>query len=110
MGHTTIQLARLREDLGKYLDRAAGGERLLVHRFTRPLAAIIPVEDLERLEEPMSEEQKEYKVTRPPSIANRTPRQHARQLLEEQFGGNIPHLRRYLLRMIESLEDMEEQP
>lgn len=56
----------------------------------------------------MSEAQEEHRTKRPPSIANRTPRQHAKQLLAEQFKGDIPALRRYLLRMVESLDDLED--
>ena len=92
------------------IDDALSGRDTGIRRHSRRVAVVVSAEKYDQWEERMSEEQKEYKVTRPPSIANRTPRRHARQLLEEQFGGNIPHLRRYLLRMIESLEDVEEQP
>lgn len=55
------------------------------------------------------EQNKSNENRRPPSIANRTPRQHARQLLAEQFDGDIPRLRRYLLRMIECLDDLDDE-
>ena len=41
---------QLRARLGEALDRAAAGERVLIERDHRPIAAIVPIEDAQQLE------------------------------------------------------------
>lgn len=55
-----IGVVHLRGDIGKYLDRVADGERFIVQRFSRPIAALVPISDLERLEGKVSEQQSPY--------------------------------------------------
>jgi prevent-host-death family protein len=47
-----LSASEARQNFSDILNRAAfGGERLLVHRGKKPIAAIMPVEDYEFLEE-----------------------------------------------------------
>ena len=49
---TRIAAAKIREHFSDTLNRVAyGGERFLIHRRGKPLAAIVPTEDLRALEE-----------------------------------------------------------
>ena len=47
----TITPLDLRRSLGRILDEASAGRRFLIERDHRPLAVLIPVEDVARLEE-----------------------------------------------------------
>jgi prevent-host-death family protein len=47
----TMTAGQLRARLGEALDRAAAGERVLIERDHRPIAAIVPLEDAQRLED-----------------------------------------------------------
>lgn len=50
-GRFYVSTTQARENLADLLNRAAyRGERFIVDRHGKPLAAIVPVEDLERLE------------------------------------------------------------
>ncbi|MFN8622076.1 MAG: type II toxin-antitoxin system Phd/YefM family antitoxin [Chloroflexota bacterium] len=44
----TISALELRAKVGKYLDEAAAGERIVVERAGQRLCAIVPLEDIER--------------------------------------------------------------
>ena len=46
-----ITAGQLRARLGEALDLAAAGERVLIERDHRPIAAIVPIEDARRLED-----------------------------------------------------------
>jgi prevent-host-death family protein len=48
-GSSSIGLSELRGELGKIVDRAAGGEEILITERGRPVARLVPVES--RLEE-----------------------------------------------------------
>jgi len=47
----TITAGQLRARLGEALDLAAAGERVLIERDHLPIAAIVPIEDAQRLED-----------------------------------------------------------
>ena len=47
----TITAGQLRARLGETLDLAAAGERVLIERDHRAIAAIVPIEDAHRLED-----------------------------------------------------------
>jgi prevent-host-death family protein len=46
----TITAGQLRARLGEALDRASTGERILIERDHRPIAALVPLEDVQQLE------------------------------------------------------------
>jgi antitoxin (DNA-binding transcriptional repressor) of toxin-antitoxin stability system len=46
----TISAGQLRARLGEALDRASAGERIVVERDHHLIAAIVPLEDVQRLE------------------------------------------------------------
>lgn len=46
----TITAGQLRARLGETLDSASAGERLVIERDHRPIAAIVPIEDVQQLE------------------------------------------------------------
>jgi prevent-host-death family protein len=46
----TIQISEAKSHLSEYLSRAAGGERFLIMRRERPVAALIGAEELDLLE------------------------------------------------------------
>jgi prevent-host-death family protein len=46
----TINISEAKSKFSEYLSRAAGGERFIIVRRARPLAALISAGDLERLE------------------------------------------------------------
>jgi prevent-host-death family protein len=49
-GMETINISEAKSKFSEYLSRAAGGERFIIVRRARPLAALISAGDLERLE------------------------------------------------------------
>lgn len=51
----TITPLDLRRSLGRILDEASAGRRFLIERDHRPLAVLVPVEDIARLLEPEEE-------------------------------------------------------
>ena len=52
MGETRITISKAREDFAETLNRVAyRGERIILHRREKDVVAIIPIEDLELLEE-----------------------------------------------------------
>ena len=64
MKPATATIDDLRRSYGDLLRRVQpGGERIIITRRGRPIAALVPTADLDRLEEPMSEEQREYTVS-----------------------------------------------
>jgi prevent-host-death family protein len=48
-GMETINISEAKSKFSEYLSRAAGGERFIIVRRARPLAALISAGDLERL-------------------------------------------------------------
>lgn len=50
----TLHVNELRRNVGEVLDRVSRGERLIITRFGRPTAALVPLSDLERLETAMT--------------------------------------------------------
>ncbi|CAN5714857.1 hypothetical protein BH23CHL8_BH23CHL8_02060 [soil metagenome] len=46
----TITAGELRARLGETLDRASAGERIVIERDRRRIAAIVPIEDAQQLE------------------------------------------------------------
>jgi prevent-host-death family protein len=46
----TMKAGELRARLGEALDAASAGERLVIERDHRPIAAIVPLEDVQHLE------------------------------------------------------------
>ena len=58
----TLHVNELRRNVGEALDRVGRGERLTITRFNRPIAGLVTIEDLERLENGVSEEQAEYRI------------------------------------------------
>jgi len=46
----SITASQLRARLGEALDRASAGERIVIERDHEPIAAIVPIEDAQRLE------------------------------------------------------------
>ena len=46
----TINISKAKSHFSEMISRAAAGERFLIHRRERPLAALISVDELERLE------------------------------------------------------------
>ncbi len=57
-----ISVVAFRDHTGEILDRVQGGQRYIIQRFSRPVAGLIPITDLERLEEPVSEEKAVYNI------------------------------------------------
>ena len=55
-----IGVVEFRDHTGEVLDRVQGGQRYIIHRFGRPVAGLVTTTDLERLEEPVSEERASY--------------------------------------------------
>jgi prevent-host-death family protein len=55
-----LHIKDLRRNTGALIDRVLGGERFTVYRFDRPVAALVSITDLERLEESMSEDRAPY--------------------------------------------------
>jgi antitoxin (DNA-binding transcriptional repressor) of toxin-antitoxin stability system len=51
----TISPLDLRRSLGRILDEASAGQRFIIERDRRPLAALVSVEDLSALDEPEAE-------------------------------------------------------
>ena len=48
---TTLPIAELRKNLGEFLARAAfGGERIIVAKNGKPIAAVVSLEDLKKIE------------------------------------------------------------
>ena len=46
-----LTASAIRQNFADILNRAAyGGERIIVHRRNKPVAAVVPIEDLELLE------------------------------------------------------------
>jgi prevent-host-death family protein len=59
----TMTTSAAHEDFGALLDRVVSGkERIILQRDDRPVAAIIPIEDLERLERLIEEEEDEDRM------------------------------------------------
>src|SRR2546423_9753793 len=59
----TITTRAAGEDFGALLERVESGkERIIVQRDDRPVAAVIPIEDLERLERLIQEEEDEDRI------------------------------------------------
>ena len=54
----TITASELRARLGETLDRASAGERIVIERDHRRIAAIVPIEDAQQLEGQGSEAKK----------------------------------------------------
>jgi prevent-host-death family protein len=46
----TVNVSEAKRRFSEYLSRAAAGERIIIQRRERPLAAIISIKELERLE------------------------------------------------------------
>ena len=46
----TISAGQLRARLGEALDQASAGERVVIERDRIPIAAIVPIEDVQQLE------------------------------------------------------------
>jgi prevent-host-death family protein len=47
---STMSITEARRRLGQLLDRAERGERILITRRGKPIAAIVPISDFELLE------------------------------------------------------------
>jgi prevent-host-death family protein len=59
----TMTTSVAHEDFGALLDRVVSGkERIILQRDDRPVAAVIPIEDLERLERLIEEEEDEDRI------------------------------------------------
>ncbi|MEA3440296.1 MAG: type II toxin-antitoxin system Phd/YefM family antitoxin [Chloroflexota bacterium] len=46
----TINISEAKSHFSEYLSRAANGERFVIHRRDRPVAALVNVDELQRLE------------------------------------------------------------
>lgn len=51
-----ISVVAFRDHTGEVLDRVQSGRRYIIHRFSRPVAALVSIADLQRLEDTMSED------------------------------------------------------
>jgi prevent-host-death family protein len=51
----TITAGQLRARLGEALDEASAGERIVIERDHVPIAAVVPIEDVHRLEDQTEE-------------------------------------------------------
>ena len=59
----TMTTSAAHEDFGALLDRVVSGKELIIlQRGDRPVAAVIPIEDLERLERLIEEEEDEDRI------------------------------------------------
>jgi len=51
----TVSALDVRKHLGELLDAASAGERIVIERDRRPMAALVSYEDAQRLDEPAEE-------------------------------------------------------
>jgi prevent-host-death family protein len=80
-----LHIKDLRRNTGALIDRVLGGERFTVYRFDRPVAALVSITDLERLEESMSEDRAPYT----PDDAAPDLTEQMEQMLREDLAGYL---------------------
>jgi antitoxin (DNA-binding transcriptional repressor) of toxin-antitoxin stability system len=80
----TITAGQLRARLGEALDRASAGERIVIERDHHRIAALVPIEDAQQLDDGGEEARRRKRA------AMARIRERARQMREPETGDDAP--------------------